>query len=1123
MADRQGSEPPSNPPTRNRGHRHWGGRSSRGRGGRGGRGDREDRGGHPSRPQHAQQIPEGNEALPENTPLSAIPPSAPITPSNQSNRGERGRRATRGSNRSPRRGATENSRRTTLAAPRTFGSNLTTNTQAEESSSGPVNPIGLNIDAPGFTPGQPVARNNNESAYKKQARRNPGRKTSKSTANDLSTRIHEDINNGQYECVICTNEVLTNSNIWSCSICWTVAHLACVKKWYANRAKTSDEQQINWRCPGCNSALTEAPNSYTCWCGKDSTPKSIPGLNPHSCGQSCSKFRSGCLHPCLLLCHAGPCPPCQTMGASQPCRCGRNTSTRRCCDTNYVNPWSCHEICGELLTCGEHECQEECHASTCGKCTTLTFSLCFCGREAKDIPCDKRTDKRPSYDFRQVEEGAPKNNHLSDGWFLGSYKCDSICDRAFDCGKHHCERGCHPQDATAAHCPLSPDMITHCPCGKTPLVDIMSQSRKNCEDLIPSCKQKCNKPLSCGHLCQDTCHLGPCTPCTQRIEISCRCGRAKTKSVCHQGAIETPECMRICHAQLNCGRHEHSERCCPGERKAAERAALRRKSSKHASHANDEVEAEHICTRTCGRPLKCGTHQCEQLCHKGRCSSCPEAIFEEIKCHCGRTVLQPPLPCGTQPPACLFDCTRPRPCGHPQVSHNCHLDEEPCPKCPFLVEKRCVCGKKTLKNQPCWFEEPRCGLPCGRKLKCGAHTCEKSCHRLGECEDVSIPGSRCGQPCGKTRTCGHSDVEQCHAPYPCKEDKPCQAKTFLTCECQRKKQEVRCLATKRNPSPDRGTLTCDDECLRLKRNVLLADALNIDPQTHTDNHVPYSETTLNFYRENPQFAQTYEREYRVFATDPNQKLLRLKPMKSHQRAFLHSLAEDFGFDSQSADPEPHRHVCLFKTPRFVSAPTKTIAQCLKIRPSQQIAPTPQPASSEDSLPVKQPFNALLLSTPQFGLTVEELDAVLKKQYTAYPNIVFHTTFLPDAAIIKGSGSWRPQDLESTMSALKPAISHTITSLGYAQGVYLCHVDNNLNISRNEKDEKESRSTADEGWSAVMRRSARPKPPATPRPIASRNTFIALKKKTPKKVEKQPAKEDVEDDWEEAAEKLGDDE
>ncbi|OTA99571.1 hypothetical protein M426DRAFT_325040 [Hypoxylon sp. CI-4A] len=1100
MAGDPVSETPPNSTNRGRGRQPRGGGSSRGRAGRGR---------HP----RGQNAPRRSEAPSADSSAPAAPPVTE-TPSGSDTRGQRGRRGGRGG-RGPRRGDGGNIRRTTMAGARTFGGQLTTSIETGESDS--TSPTGLNIDAPEFVPGQPSAGPSNASSVKPQPKSSNVRKASKSTAPDLPTRIHEDINNGQYECVICTNEVLPNSKVWSCSICWTATHMTCVKKWYANRARNSDQQQSNWRCPGCNSPMVDEPSTYHCWCGKEIGPRSIPGLNPHSCGQTCSKPRATCPHPCPLKCHAGPCPPCLAMGPTQSCFCGKNSSTKRCSETDYTNGWSCHEICGDLLPCGEHECQRECHSGLCGSCHVPVFSLCYCGRESKEVSCDQRGDKLESYNYGQAKGDIPNDDDLPEGWYWGSFDCKAICGRVFDCGKHSCQKDCHPQDENEAHCPFSPDIITHCPCGKTPLVDILDQPRASCEDSVPNCSKTCNKLLSCGHLCQDSCHSGPCSPCMQQMEISCRCGRTKTNSRCHQGTIEAPECMRICRAQLNCGRHEHGEHCCPGEKKAAERVAAKRK-NRNAAVTNSEIEAEHICTRPCGRSLKCGRHQCQQMCHRGPCPSCPEAIFEEIGCNCGRTVLQPPQPCGTRPPECRFDCTRPRPCGHPQVSHNCHTDEEPCPKCPFLVEKRCICGKKPLKNQPCWFEEPRCGLPCGRKLKCGTHTCTKPCHRLGECEDADVTGSRCKQPCGKTRSCGHLDIEPCHAPYPCKEEKPCQAKTFITCECQRRKQEVRCLATKKNPSPQRETLKCDEECLRLQRNARLADALNVDPQAHTDDHVPYSDTTLKFYKENPQFAQTYEREYRVFAMDPTQKLLRLKPMKSFQRAFLHSLAEDFGFDSESADPEPHRHVCLFKTPRFVSAPTKTLGQALNVRNLTQQQPLTQaPATSSKDVSTKLPYNALLLSNPRFALTADELDTALRAEYATYPDVKFETRFLAEDVIIKGSGPWRPQELESSLTSLKPSLLRAVQNAGLAQGVSLCHVDDQLNILQNEQVDQ---AAAAGGWSAVMRRSTRPKPAAAPPPAQSSSyggRFVALRKEPKKKVEEQP----VEDDWEAAAEKLDD--
>ncbi|KAI1142986.1 hypothetical protein F5Y05DRAFT_138279 [Hypoxylon sp. FL0543] len=1079
------------------------GRSSRGRGNYGshhGRGSGHGRG----------QRPGGSHAPSADSPNPTTAPSH-ATPSNSNNRGGRGQRGNRGLRRGQR-GGNPN-------VPRSFGIRLTTDLNTSESDLTSV--TRLNVNAQEFVPGQSLAGNSGKSTVRPMARSNQSRKASKSTAPDLPTRIHEDITNGQYECVVCTNEVLPNSVVWSCPVCWTVTHMSCVRKWYSSRERNATQEQNAWRCPGCNSQMSDDPGFYHCWCGKDDNPRSIPGLNPHSCGQTCSKPRATCPHPCPMKCHAGPCPPCQAMGPSQPCFCGKRTSTKRCTETDYTHGWSCHQVCGDPLPCGEHDCQRECHVGLCGSCKVPILSLCYCGRESKQIPCDERGDKRASYNYGQVENGVSEDDNIGRGWFSGSFQCNSICGRAFDCGKHHCEKNCHPQDENAAHCPFSPDMIAFCPCGKKLLADLTNNPREFCTDPVPNCGQVCMKPLPCGHMCRDTCHSGPCSPCMQAMEISCRCGRTKTSSVCHQGDVAKPECMRICHAQLNCGRHEHGEHCCPGEKKAAERVAAKRK-HRNTGFSIGEIEAEHICTRVCGRTLRCGRHQCEQLCHRGPCPSCPEAIWEEISCNCGKTILEPPQPCGTRPPDCHFDCRRPRPCGHPQIQHNCHLDDEPCPKCPFLVDTICVCGKKTLKNQPCWFDQPRCGLPCGRKLKCGAHECRLPCHPPGECEDANMVGSQCSQPCGKARICGHLDIEKCHAPYPCKEDKPCQAKTFITCECQRRKQEVKCMATKKNPSPDRGRLACDDECLRLQRNARLAEALNVDPQTHTDDRIPYSDKTLALYKENPQFAQAYERDFRLFAADPAQKLLRFKPMKSQQRMFLHSLAQDFGFDSESADPEPHRHVCLFKTPRFVSAPMKTIAQCLKTKSSAQQALSSQPSTSAgQNASAKPPFNALLLSAPRFGLTVDELDSILRPHYAAYPDIKFLTAFLNDIVIIKGSGPWRPQDLESSLSSLQPKALQTLKSAGACGDVFLCHVDEDSNIVRNNKDDNDVAGSGD-GWSAVMRRSARPNPTPVPvsQPASQRNRFVALKR-VPKKTEEKPAEEEVEDDWEAAAEKLDD--
>ena len=949
----------------------------------------------------------------------------------------------------------------------------------------------------------------------------------KSKAADIATRTHEDITNNLYECPICTSEVGRHSKVWSCKTCWTVFHLSCITKWSTNEGAAMAQQSNQngnipsvrqWRCPGCNLPKDVLPSLYVCWCEKEFDPRSISGLPPHSCGQTCGKHRilpKKCLHPCELLCHAGPCPPCTHMGPVQSCYCGKKSTSRRCVETEYDTGWSCGEICRDPMPCGEHTCTQPCHEGLCGACETVIEGRCYCGKVQQEMPCCDRGDDKLSKRF--VDDG---NRGTSLEEWTGLFQCASACDRPFDCGVHRCERKCHPQISDSAHCPRSPDVVSHCPCGKTRLKDISVAGRESCEAPIPSCDKICLKKLDCGHPCQETCHSGQCMPCLMRVQIGCRCGRVQSSTVCHQGHEEPPQCMRACKATLNCGRHECGERCCPAERKAAERQATKRKLRPlgAARFMDDGFEAEHICTRSCGRLLRCGNHSCPELCHKGPCGTCREAIFEDISCHCGKTVLQPPLPCGTSPPPCRFDCERPTTCGHPRIPHSCHGQEELCPKCPFLIEKPCMCGKKRLKNQPCWLADVRCGEICGKKLKCGSHFCRKSCHRSGECEDA---GKLCQQSCGKAKkACGHPCEERCHAPSSCREDKPCQNKMLITCECQHLKQEIKCNASKTSEGNSKRSLTCDDECARLARNQRLALALNIDPEAHKDDHIPYSSETLRMFRENVKWAQTQEREFRVFAADESEKRLRFKPMAAHQRAFLHSLSEDFGFDSESMDPEPHRHVAIFKTPKFVMAPMKTLSECIRIR---AVAEAAIPTTTEFQRKLQSnnaPLNGFLLVRPRFGLTVEELRSDLSQILGTAWALAFDISFLPSEEIVIKARPSTPSTtisddaIAASLRSIKPSLASTVASKRLAHSIQLCALDPSLNILRKESDTGPDSA----GWSQVAAKAAAPRTAPTLTAMGERSVYTVLGSKLrdakKKREEEKKTQEIVVDDWEE---------
>ncbi|KAK0933689.1 FKBP12-associated protein [Friedmanniomyces endolithicus] len=397
--------------------------------------------------------------------------------------------------------------------------------------------------------------------------------------------------------------------------------------------------------------------------------------------------------------------------------------------------------------------------------------------------------------------------------------------------------------------------------------------------------------------------------------------------------------------------------------------------------------------------------------------------------------------------------------------------------------------------------------------------------RLNVCEEEDA--HPCQQPCGKPKkVCGHPDENICHSPFSCKEDQPCHSKIFVTCACQAQKQEMKCNASKTSEGNNDKTLPCNEECARLERNRRLALALNIDQSSHQDggDHIPYSTETLNLFAQHVKWSQTQEREFRVFATSDDEKRLRFKPMKARERAFVHALAEDFGLDSESMDPEPHRHVMVWKTPRFVSAPNKTLAEALRIRTgivsataSANVSDTEGAAKKvKASNEVGEPYNAFVISHPRFGLTVDELRTELAKLQSSA--LAFDVEFLPsDEVMLKASSkTLSAQVIDQTLRSLKPALVAAITTRGFGSA-QLCTTDTSLNILRRESD-----APSGDGWSRVAAKKAAPRFLTPNAGLGGTNSFAALQggnkvtfaKKKPEKV-KVKAKAAIVDDWEAA--------
>ncbi|KAH7924930.1 hypothetical protein BV22DRAFT_1195572 [Leucogyrophana mollusca] len=772
-------------------------------------------------------------------------------------------------------------------------------------------------------------------------------------ADDLTSILTHALRTPPYpDCPICFNSVHPGQPTWSCSpevaadghggttsaqCCWTTFHLKCIRSWAAKSVKDledawrarGEDRQGEWRCPGCQAKREVVPTVYWCFCHRTSQPSPGRLATPHSCGLPCSRARSsGCGHPCPLQCHPGPCPPC-AVTVSKACHCGREITSFRCStltSTSFASSalGSCGRTCGRQLSCGDpaHVCAASCHPGDCELCTVNEVVKCFCGKEEKEVPCGDGKDRSV---FCSLVLDA---NSREEKW-EGRFECDNTCNRPFDCFKHTCQKSCHPPSAVPPPCPFSPERVTHCPCGQTPLSSLPTPPRTSCTAPIPKCPSRCSRSrTSCEHTCEVNCHDGACPPCAVKVVKVCRCGGTTREVRCGETAPSGETeimCDRPCQALRACGRHQCNRICCP-------LASFARKGKRR--NAGDGLEGVddgglHECDLACGKMLSCGNHQCEARDHRGACGVCLRSTFEELFCPCGRTVLEPPIPCGT-PINCAYPCARPPlPCGHPPVPHSCHesnivagsdgstseASESPCPPCPFLTSKRCACGKKMVDNVRCSQERVACGSVCGRLLGCGFHHCERLCHgdECGGCTSV----------CGKSRkSClpaHHPCTQTCHAPASCPETEPCLALVTLTCPCGLIRSSVPCSSVRLSKDQMKSSgeyqqLKCAGECAIAKRNARLADALGISPEKRDAKVVVvYNDELVAFAKlgSNAKFVGLVEKTFSDFVASEKRTQV-LPHMPPERRKFVHDLASLYRMDTQMVDQEPHRSVQLIR-------------------------------------------------------------------------------------------------------------------------------------------------------------------------------------------------------------------
>ncbi|KAJ8771971.1 hypothetical protein K2173_027148 [Erythroxylum novogranatense] len=756
----------------------------------------------------------------------------------------------------------------------------------------------------------------------------------------LVQEIQDKLAKGAIECMICYDMVRRSASIWSCSSCYSIFHLNCIKKWA--RAPTSVDlsaeknQGFNWRCPGCQSVQLVSLKDirYLCFCGKRTDPPSDLYLTPHSCGEPCGKplereiaSMGGnkddlCPHVCVLQCHPGPCPPCKSFAPPRLCPCGKKVITTRCYDRKSV--LTCGQRCDKLLECGRHQCERICHVGPCDPCRVLVNASCFCKKNVEVVLCGAMVLKGEV----KAEEGV--------------FCCNTACGRMLDCGNHFCSETCHP--GPCGDCVLMPGRVTSCYCGKT----MLQEDRKSCLDPIPSCTKICDKSLQCGiHHCKEVCHAGECPPCLILVNQKCRCGSTSRNVECYKTSIEDEKfmCDRACGQKKNCGRHRCSERCCPLS------------NSKNTLSANWDP---HFCQTTCGKKLRCGQHSCESLCHSGHCPPCLETIFTDLSCACGRTSIPPPLPCGTPTPSCQLPCSVPQPCGH-APSHSCHFGD--CPPCSVPVAKECVGGHVVLGNIPCGSKDIRCNKLCGKTRQCGLHACARTCHPPPcdiSCGSEAAARASCGQTCSAPRRdCRHTCISLCHPSSPCP-DVRCEFPVTITCSCGRVTATVPCDAGGNNGSYNADSvfeasiiqklpvplqpvdssakkiplglrkLVCDDECAKLERKRVLADAFDIThlnlEALHFGENSAVTELLADLYRRDPKWVLAVEERCKYLVLNKNRgsatalKIHVFCPMLKDKRDAVMVIAERWKLAVYAAGWEPKRFVVVHVTSKSKPPP-----------------------------------------------------------------------------------------------------------------------------------------------------------------------------------------------------------
>lgn len=341
----------------------------------------------------------------------------------------------------------------------------------------------------------------------------------------------------------------------------------------------------------CTPCAVVAP--VLCACGKES--KDLPcGSKSFSCANPCGKLQRCGHHSCDVVCHRGSCPPCdRDPQLVVTCPCGKSPLQvkRESCSDPIA---TCGAVCGRVLSCGRHYCEQTCHDSPCSACESKSQVHCPCRSSVAKMYCKD----------------------------IPAFKCGKKCKTKLSCGKHECEVIC---------------------CG----------FRNNTTCAQHQCAQPCRKKLPCGHTCMENCHRGACPACPNIIvtPLTCRCGVELIMPPLPCGT-QPPPCRLPCLQTRPCGHPSGDHACHHGDCPPCSKPTTRMCAGGHKELGNILCSAEFAtCTEVCGREVGCG-HVCSRMCHGGLCVTdqkpCQQPCGKQLPCGhgCPTPCHQPTTNCG---------------------------------------------------------------------------------------------------------------------------------------------------------------------------------------------------------------------------------------------------------------------------------------------------------------------------------------------------------------------------------------------------------------------------------------------------------------------------------------------